>query len=368
MATMNDMDTIVRRAARCQYNVMFLSQPALGKTTRLNLIVEALQAEDPDFYYTHLDMGTLAPTDLVMSMPDMTDKEIRRLIDGRLPNAYKTPDLKGIIYCGEWMLMGMEVNRGIQKLANHEDLGGFRIPEGVIFVADGNRQKDKSGAQVQSRAVMSRFLTVELEYDAEYALEVMKNYHERVAAFAIRTPTMIDNYADVFENDKRGPNDLTLQEGKMGIWASLRSWDRVSRIMHDADQGGPKMLPDELIRNVGSGVAASFEAFCSMLDKLATLEEIVAHPDKVAVPKKMDEQYALSTMLALLVNKDNFVPIATYMQRYEHEIQIVYFRIMNDRLYKAKDGNSTAIRATKEYKKWITAPHITKLLQGASQA
>jgi hypothetical protein len=302
-----------------------------------------------------------------MSMPDMAEQTIRKLVDGTLPNWYVTPDAVGIIYVGEWMLMGLEVSKGFQKLINHEDIGGFRLPPGVIVIADGNRVKDKSGGMLQSRAIMSRFKTYELEYSTDYALEVMKTYHERVAAFAIRNPSEIDNYEDVFENDERSENDITYQEGKVhGIWASLRSWDRVSREMRDSDATGVMLLPDETTRNVGTAMAAKFGAFNHMLDNLATLEDILRDPKKVAVPQRMDEQYALTTMLALLVNKDSWEAIATYCQRFTPELQTCYFQLMNDRLKKSKDGNESFIKSSVSYKKWITAPYINKILQGAS--
>jgi hypothetical protein len=103
-----------------------------------------------------------------------------------------------------------------------------------------------------------------------------------------------------------------------------------------------------------------------MLDKLATLEDIIARPKEVDVPSRMDEQYGLSTMLALLVNKDYFDAIHTYMRRYKPEIQMVFFRTMNDRLNKAKDGNASAIKASKAYKAWITEKYISDLLRGAA--
>jgi hypothetical protein len=350
MATMHDMDVIVRRALRCKYNVMFRSQPALGKTFKVNEIVSALQAEDPEFYYAYLDGGTLTPPDVVMSVPDMQEFMIRKLVDGTFPNYYKTPDAHGIIYVGEWMLQGFEVNKGTQKLINHEDVGGgFRLAPGIIIVADGNRLKDKSGAQVQSRAVMSRFETWELEYDTDYALGVMQNFHERVGAFALRNPMEIDNYRDVFENEERNENDVTYQEGKQGIWASLRSWDRVSLKMRDADATGVPLIPGEVSRNVGTETANKFTAFNQMLDNLATLEQIIREPVKTPVPQRMDEKYALSTMLALLVKRDNWEPIAKYMQRYPDEQQACYFKLMNDRLGKAKDANDSFIKSSKTY-------------------
>jgi hypothetical protein len=360
------MPVLVGRALRCHYNIMFRSQPALGKTFALNKLVAQLQAEDPDFYYAFQDGGTLTPPDVVMSVPDMQEWLIRKIVDETFVNAYQHPEARGIIYVGEWMLMGLEVNKGLQKLINHEDVGGrFRLAPGVIIVADGNRLKDKSGAMQQSRAVMSRFETHELEYSADYALSVMQGYHHRVGAFAIRNTGEIDNYVDVFENPERTENDVTYQEGKQGIWASLRSWHRVSLKMYDAEATGINLIPGEVSRNIGSAQANKFAAFNNILDNLAQLEDIVAAPKTAPVPTNMAERYALCTMLALLVKRDNWEAVAVYMQRTPHEIQACFFKLMNDRLERAKDGNTSAIQSSLTYKKWITSPHIQKILTGA---
>jgi len=367
MATMHQLDTIIGRAMRQKYNVMLLSQPALGKTTAITKFAMEQQAKNPDFFFDTMDGGTLAPTDVVMSMPDMTDQQIVRLVDGRLPNGYKTPNLEGILYVGEWMLMSLEVSRGFQKLINHEPLGGgFKLADGVIVVADGNRLKDRSGGQAQGRAQLSRFLSIELEYDPDYALGVSKScFHNRISTFHIRNPGHIDNYADVFESEARSANDITAQEGKRGIWANLRSWDRVSRMLHDAEHTGEAVLPDEIANSVGSGVAATFEVWQKMLDNLATMEDIINDPKGTTVPERMDERYGMALMLAMTVHKDTFAPISVYMNRFPGELQASFFRTMNDRLGRVKDGNTTAIRSSKEYRTWITAPHISKLLQGA---
>ena len=367
MATMQQVKPIIRRALRRRFNVMFRSPPAYGKTYAITEVAREEQQKDPTFLFVQIDGGTLAPTDLSMSMPDMAEKVIARLVDERLPNAYNDPSAHGMIYVGEWMLAGLEVNRGLQKLVNHEELGGFRIPDGMIFVADGNRLKDRSGAQAQSRAIMSRFDVHDIEYDTEYALEVMKGYHTKVAAFAIRNPQYIDNYRDIFENEGRQANDVALIEGKdNGAWANLRSWHRVSEKMHDADETGEALLPGEITVSVGSGVGSTFETFCRMIDNMSTLEDIEKDPKGIKLPTKADEKYALTTMLALLVTKETWEPVATYCQRYDDEFQIVFFTVMNDRLRRNNDVNRSAIRNSKTYQKWITAPHINRAIANAS--
>jgi hypothetical protein len=369
MATMAMMEHLLARALRTGNNYRFLSPPAYGKTTSIYLFADKEQAKDKDFLFIPFDGGTLAPTDTVMSMPNIPEQTIDRLLDRTLIPATRE-GAHGIIYIGEWMLMAMEVSKGFQKMVNHEYFAqGRRIQPGVIFITDGNRLKDRSGGQQGSRAVDSRFRTFELEFDTERGLDIVKSYyHTKVSTFLIRNPTLVDNYADIFENEKREANDLAYIEGKSyAAWANLRSWKYVSDILFDQDNTSEIVYPEEIHRGVGTGVATTFETFCNMLDKLATVEDIVKKPDKAPVPGRMDECWALLTMLAMVVNKDTFKPISKYMNRYTGEHQTAFFRLMNDRLAKAADGNSTAIRATDEYKDWITSPHISKLLQGASQ-
>lgn len=368
MATMHQMKPLVERALRCHFNIKFLSQPAMGKTKAMEEIKAEQQALDPDFFFRVWDGGTMQPTDTVMSMPVIEKKIIEKFRDGDLPNAYENPSLRGIIYIGEIALMGMETSRGFQKLWNHEDIGGFRIPDGVIFVGDGNRMSDKSGAQQESRANGSRYRTFVLEFDADYALNVVKkHYHTKVAAFLIRNPACIDNYTDVFEKEPPRPaNDAMTIEGKHGVWANLRSWQRVSDTLEDVEQSGMILIPGEIEADVGEGIAKTFHAFCTMLDHLSSLEEIIKNPKKIVIPSKSDEQFALSTMLSLLVNRDNWEEIATYMQRYPTEQQTVFFYNMNDRHKKQKDEHATFIRGTASFQKWITAPHIVAIMRGAS--
>jgi len=369
MATMSQIDHLLERAVRTKQNIRFLSKPGIGKTTKIMQFIARKKQENPDFYAAVYDGGTMSPSDLIMAMPNVGNGTIDKLTDADLPNFYETPDLVGVIYFGEWQLMGLETAKGAQKIINHEDYAvGKRIPPGVICVADGQRLVDRSGAQADSRAIARRFTTYTMDMDAEYGLDVAKaHFHTKVAAFLIRNPGQLDNYEDVFEKE-RSANDLTLQEGKHGAWAYLGSWAKVSDVLFDGERSGAVVYPEELQACLGSGVANSFEIFCQMLDKLATMEDIIAHPDKALVPDRMDEMYALATMLALTVNVESFKPIAIYQQRYPDELQAVFFRLMNDRLTKNKTAETAIIRGTKEYKEWITAKHITKLLIGATQS
>jgi hypothetical protein len=356
------MDEILEHQWETKDNVCFLSQPGLGKTKKIEGWMQAKADADPKFGRIWFDGGTLSPTDTVMSMPNIGEQTIDRLLARDLLPA-TVPGTYGVIYIGEWPLMSGEVSRGWQKMMNHEWFNGKRIEPGWLIVSDGQRMVDKSFVNVQSRAIWNRFVVFNMEFDIEYALDIVKqHYHTEVAAYCIRNPQHVDNYSDVFEST-RETNDLTAQEGKHGIWASLRSWDKVSRLLHVT----PKPYEEELVARVGSGVATSFSIFRKMLDKLATREQINKNPQGAPVPEKMDECWALLTMLALTVNKEDFKPVSVYMHRYKTEHQIAFFRLMQEQLAKRNDGSSSAIRATKEYLSWISEDHISKMLKGATK-
>lgn len=373
MTAISRMPVLVESAFYTRQNQLYLSAPGQGKTTLILQTAAAICAKRPRAKLITFDGGTLSPTDTAMSMPDMENLSIQKIIDGRLPNYYDDPDGEGIIYIGEVPLMGTEASKGMQKLWNHEDIGGskrgeFKIPPGYVFIGDGQRVTDKSNAQRLTRSNASRFVTYELEWDAEHGVEIAKmHYHPKVGAFLSRNPALVDNYEDVFGKE-RASNDITLVEGNNGAWASLRSWAKVSGLTEYSERVGFTIYPEDLSVRVGSGVGKSYEVFCQMLDKLASMEEIVKAPDKAKVPDKMAEQFALSTMLALTVKADTFKPISIYQNRYPPELQTVFFKIMNDRLTKQGGPDATSIRGTTEYKKWITSQHITKLLLGATQS
>src|SRR5271166_5347530 len=147
MATMTMMPHFLGRSLRTGTNYKFLGQPAIGKTHSIYAFAAEQQAKDKNFLFIPFDGGTLQPTDTVMAMPNVAEGTIRRLVDETLLDACR-PGAFGAIYIGEWPLMAMETSKGFQKMIGHEYFAkGLRISPDVVFWSDGNRLKDRSGAQ-----------------------------------------------------------------------------------------------------------------------------------------------------------------------------------------------------------------------------
>jgi hypothetical protein len=373
MATVNAIERTLARAIRQGYNVKYVSQPAIGKTTEIERLGKRWIEEGKINFFSVLNGPAISPIDTQATMPDLEKGILRRFHDGALPNHYETPDAVGFIYLGEGEQMGAEAQRPWQKLCNHEDFGDYthpmRLPKNVIVCTDGNLITDKSNVQTQGRAFASRFLTIPLSFDTQAALDyAMGRFHPKIGSFLKRNPNCIDNYHEVF-NPKREENDRMKHEGKHGIWASMRSWNRLSDMFFDAEQTGEQLIQEEL-EVVGSGMAATFSEHLMLLDNLASIEEVVHQPKKAKVPDDNAGCWALSYMLSLSVDRHTFKPISVYMHRLSAEFQIAFMLTMNDRFNdlqkKAPKGvqvtDGGAIRTSPEYLAWSAEEGISNLL------
>jgi hypothetical protein len=362
---------MVRRCYYTNQNFLMYGAPATGKTFNIEAAVRELGAEveatGKRFVYAYLNGGTLTPTDLVMAMPDpQSNGKLRYYFNAALPNAHDDPDMTGVLLIGETALLGMAASAPLQKVINHEEVGGYRLPDGIIVGMDGNLMSDRSNAQVLSRAFQSRANQVVVTLDREWMLEVYKRrYHPSISSFLKRNVAAMDNYDEVYDPKRaRDADDDMTVEGKQGIWANLRSWSRVSRILDFASKevaasGGAKALSDlvqpnmDLYGNVGKGVADTFMGHLTMISSLASIEEIFAAPKKAPVPDDPAGRFFLACTLAKIVSTKTFPAASIYMQRMGKEEQLVFLVSFIDRNpERRRDPEMVRIQAMDEYIDW----------------
>jgi len=119
------------------------------------------------------------------------------------------------------------------------------------------------------------------------------------------------------------------EEGKMGVWANMRSWERIHKKEHAADElSSPITLP-ELVGNLGAGVAAQYEAHKRMLASLTSFEDIMADPKKCACPKDISEQYSLAMIVALKCKPEQLPQVHDFMVRMPAELQAMVLRFLH---------------------------------------
>lgn len=362
-AKLSAVTAILTRAFIASTNVFLRGKPALGKTCTIMEFTEAMQQRIPGFKSWMFYAPTMSPMDIMASAPDYEAGTLKLYCNEALPNAYKDPDAKGVVFFGELPNADQATTKLLQKYINGEDMSGvLKKPDGVIVIADGNRIEDKSSVQQQGRAFLSRMAQIEVYSDADdnMAYAAKKEWHPNIQTFFQNNPALIDNYDDVFEigsqRKKSGGADLVTEEGRNGIWANMRSWERVHKLEKAAEETGSRLTLAEIQGNVGSAVAGAYEAHKTTLAKLASFEEIMRDPAKAAIPDVISEQYSLCMLVALRCVENQLGLVRKFATRMPAELQIVVLKTIHNR-------PNFKYRDSKDYLDWIIDPEVSKLLK-----
>lgn len=363
-AKLSAITAILTRAFMANTNVFLRGKPALGKTCTIMEFVDAMKIRIPDFKSWMFYAPTMSPMDIMASAPDYEKGTLKLYSNEALPNAYDNPDVKGVVFFGELPNADQATTKLLQKYINGEDMSGvLRKPEGVIVIADGNRIEDKSSVQQQGRAFLSRMAQIEVYSDADdnMAYAAKKEWHPTIQTFFQNNPALIDNYDDVFEigttrQKKGGASDLVSEEGRNGIWANMRSWERLHKLEVAAEQLGSTLTLAEIQGNVGSAVAGAYEAHKTTLAKLASFDEIMKDPVKAPIPDVISEQYSLCMLVALRCVENQLGLVRKFATRMPAELQIVVLKTLHNR-------PNFKYRDSKDYLDWIIDPEVSKLLK-----
>lgn len=359
-------------------NTFMRGKPAIGKSSMIEEFVakmaERVAAAGEKFEIFRFYAPTMSPMDIIASAPDYERKDanvLKLYANEALPNAYTHPNMKGACFFGELPNADPATLKLLQKYVNGEDMSGvLRKPDGVVVIADGNRLEDKSGVQQQGRAFLSRFEQMEVYVPAEDAVDyaTKNNWHPNVQTFFRDNPALIDNYDDVFETSSAGlartteaknsnGSNMQSEEGRLGIWCNMRSWERVSKKEYAADSMNRTVTQHEISANLGTAAAAQYEAHRKILNGLVSFDAIMADPDNVALPTKMDEQYMLAMLVSLRCKTDQLPQVRKFGQRMPLEMQALMLRTMSTR-------KGFALSATPDYLQWIKNKELTALLNG----
>jgi hypothetical protein len=383
---LKDMPLVLVNNFLAGTNTYMRGKPGIGKTHMIVEFGAEMQRRLPAFRLWQFYAPTMSPMDIIASAPDYEKGTLKLYANEALPNVYgkytvanadgttsviEGKDLQGAVFFGELPNADPATIKLLQKYINGEDMSGnMRKPDGVVVIADGNRIEDKSGVQQQGRAFLSRFEQLEVYVEVDDCIKYAEahSWHPNVQLFFKDHPALIDNYDEVFEmgdaalqrsaqqRNTNGSNEQT-EEGKLGIWCNMRAWERISKKEYVADQMNRKVTQSEVAGNIGTAAAAQYEAHRNIISKLASFDSIMANPDTVALPTKMDEQYMLSVLVALRAKSEQMPQVRTFGERMPLEFQAVILRTMTGR----KGFN---LAATQDYLQWIRNKALTDLLNG----
>lgn len=351
MATLDQVPSLLHRAIRTGTNLHLTGEPGIGKTSVIEQCIAKIRETKPAFWFETIYTPSLSPIDFVAMIPDHDTASLRAYKNDKLPNAFDTPELEGVLFLGERDNADPATNKALQKYINNEDMGGLRKPVGVIVVSDSNDISHRSGAVQQSLALLSRSRVVGVEVDPNVTLKYFGDIevHPMVQAYL----SLRKEHVSTFE--------ALMKSREYKVWANPRAWVRVSDGLKDCDAHNETLTHEEIIGDVGEGVGREFAAFLHAARNLVSYAEIVANPNNATKPDNLSDVYAIVAMLSASVDAKDMDAVKKYICRWNMEVQILFLRLLTS----SKGNHARASSQTEAYRDWLAVKEIrTALLSG----
>jgi hypothetical protein len=273
--------------------VMLSGAPGLGKSQIVHQIAAKLGIPVKDIRASRLD-----PVDLHgIPVPDLKAGRTIWLTPAMLPDE-KRDGKRGILFLDELPDASDAMQKALYGLVLERRLGDYKLPDGWVPVAAGNRRIDRTNTRPMGSALRNRFAHVEVSPDLQaWTLWANKaGISPWVMAFARYRPELLHKMPD---NDTQN------------AFPTPRAWESVSKLGDD--------MPDDLryllvAGLVGEGAAGEFAAFMSVNSKLPDLDAILdgSYKDKLD-SKEISIYYALATALARRCDKTTFGTALAYL-------------------------------------------------------
>lgn len=216
----------------------------------------------------------------------------------------------GILCLDEFGQASADVRKPAAELLLKRQVGESRLPANYIVTACSNREEDRSGVQRSLAFIDNRRMQIRIEPN----LDAWVNWAEKMA---------VDPMAIAFARTKPGTVFSDKVPEKPGPFCTPRSLVMLSTLIGQLDMATFTECACGLI---GEGAAGEFVAFLRVAEQLPKFEDIIAAPDKVAVPSRPDASYAAMQMIAHRVSEDTAVAAFKYLSRMPKEFQVAGLR------------------------------------------
>ena len=260
-----------------KHSILGLGAPGVGKS-------QVIRQIGKKYGYTVIDIR----------LAQMSEVEIGGLIypnESRTKTVWLAPDIlpneerdgkNTILLLDEITSCTKRVQVAAYQLILDRRIGQYTLPEGTFVIALGNREDDDGVYIHLAGPLADRFEIHYIESDFEswkYDFALKHGIH----------PYVIDYLT--FK-----PSDLHTQDPESGnmVFATPRSWERVSDILNiDSDVRKP-VIRNKIIGNVGTAAGTQFVEFCKKQKKVVSVQDLLSGKGKA--PDQPEE-------LALLVDR-----------------------------------------------------------------
>lgn len=285
--------------------------------------------------------------------PSQTD-----IIDFKLPYI-KTEDTGEVLSCfaysgilprkGKWVIFVDEINTAPQSLQPalyslilEGRIGDYRLPEGCVRLAAGNREEDQCAAQPMSAALKDR-LNLHM-----FVVPTAPCWGRWAAKNGVRADLQAWVQSDPITSLRgHNPQDPTAGSSPRSIEALSKKLNVLDAKPFSAERKA-SLRESLLYGTIGQGAASQLMGFLDMYHNQISLDEILKNPTGYKIPTGKDSislTYCITYGLAERMNRDNIKDIFTFLGR----IEPTYVRVALDLAIARKDsGISWNTPAVKE--------------------
>lgn len=213
-----------------------------------------------------------------------------------LPNVERDGE-KTILVLDEITSCSKRVQVAAYQLILDRRIGQYTLPEGCFVIALGNREDD-NGVYIQLAGPLAdRFEIHYIEPDFEswkngYAIP--HGIHSFVLDYLTFKPTALHTQASEDEDAM--------------IFATPRSWERVSDILKVCEDTGANVIKNKIIGNVGEREGRQFIEFCNRKGNMVSADDYIE--GRKAAPDAAEE---LSVLVESMVRKCDYLAGKTYV-------------------------------------------------------
>jgi hypothetical protein len=262
-------------AAAAHTPVMVWGPPGVGKS---QIIAQIARRHGVPLIDVRLSQ--MEPTDL-RGIPFRSGDRFEWSVPALLPDAARHGP-RGILFLDEITSAPPTVTAAAYQLILDRRLGEYRIPDGWVIFAAGNRYGDRGVSYVMSAPLANRFTHYEIEPSLDDWVEWAHAaaIDPRVIAFLRFRPDLLFDF-DLARNPVAFP--------------SPRSWEYAHRALVKFDHV-PELLLDALQSCVGPAAGVEFKAFVDNMHELPDIDAI-ARGESMQVPRGIDLQYGVAAAL-----------------------------------------------------------------------
>lgn len=313
--------------------IFYWGPPGVGKSAIVREV-----AEEEDVGFIDLRLVQLDQVDL-RGLPYLVDDPFNlglRMMHFAAPGGLPREG-RGILFLDEFPQATSLVQNAASELVLDRRCGEYRLPDGWIIVAAGNRRQDRAATQELPAHLKNRFTHIEIEAKfADWEIWAQTPNATKCGAIEPRLLSFLQGNQSRLNNFN--PDNVASP--------TSRTWEFVSRVLHTVKD---KRARNALIGGcVGKGMQAEVMAFLSDSEDMPSMEQIITDPMNAPMPETISGARSALDNLATVGRPEHAKQIAQYIGRHIGDNQMVAL---------------TQLMTRKDVKEWLAEPKMLEMMK-----